>query len=103
MDDRPPTPLPISPLALAWEFARRVSAPLKTRILKAPPRRRTRRSPSLVSIRRSMRLAAKCASRAPNTTLQAQKVLCVQVGAFCLTAIRYPGSGGFQEGTPGPT
>jgi len=64
-----------SPSALAWEFARRVSAPLKTPILKAPPRRRTRRSPSSVTIRRSTRLVAKCASWAPNATLQAQKVL----------------------------
>ena len=62
-------------LALAREFARRISAPLKTPILKAPPRRRTRRSPLSVTIRRSTRLAAKCASRAPNATLQAQKVL----------------------------
>jgi hypothetical protein len=65
----------VSPLALAKEFTRRVSAPLKTPTLKAPPRRRTCRSPSSVTIRRSMCLAAKCASRAPNATLQAQKVL----------------------------
>jgi hypothetical protein len=73
--DRPPTSMPTSPSALTREFARRVSAPLKTSILKAPPRRRTRRSPSLVTIRRSMLLAAKCASRARNATLQAQKVV----------------------------
>ena len=60
---------------LAREFARRISAPLKTTILEAPRRRRTRRSPSSVTIRRSTRLVAKCASRAPNATLQAQKVL----------------------------
>jgi hypothetical protein len=74
-EDRPPTPLPTSPSALAREFARHVSAPLKTPILEAPPQRRTRRSPSSVTIRRSTRLAAKCAARAPNATLQAQKVL----------------------------
>jgi hypothetical protein len=72
---RPPTPLPTSPLALAREFAWRVSALLKTPILKVPPRRRTRRSPSSVTVRRSTHLAAKCAARAPNATLQAQKVL----------------------------
>jgi len=86
-EDRPPTSMltrdrqpdddDVSPSALAREFARHVSAPLKTPILKAPPRRRPRRSPCLVTIRRSMHLAAKCASRAPNATLQAQKVLCV--------------------------
>ena len=65
----------VSPSALVREFARRVSAPLKTPILKTPPRRRTRRSPSSITIRRSTRLVAKCASRAPNATLQAQKVL----------------------------
>jgi hypothetical protein len=54
--------LPISPSALAREFARRMSAPLKTPILKTPPRRQTRRSPSSVTIRRSTRLATKCAS-----------------------------------------
>ena len=74
-DDRPPTSMPTSPSVLAREFARRVSAPLKTPILKAPPRRRTRRSPSSVTIRRSTCLAAKCGSQAPNATLQAQKVL----------------------------
>jgi hypothetical protein len=65
----------VLPSTLAREFARRVSTPLKIPILKAPPRRRTRRSPSSVTIRRSTRLAAKCASRAPNAALQAQKVL----------------------------
>jgi hypothetical protein len=74
-DDRSPTSMPTSPSALAREFVRCVSAPLKTPILKAPPRCRTRRSPSSVTIHRSTRLAAKCASRAPNATLQAQKVL----------------------------
>jgi hypothetical protein len=67
--------LPVLPSALAREFARRVSAPLKTPILKAPPRCRTHRSPSSITIHRSTHLAAKCASRAPNATLQAQKVL----------------------------
>jgi hypothetical protein len=37
--DRPPTPLLTSPSALAREFAWRVSALLKTPILKVPPRR----------------------------------------------------------------
>jgi hypothetical protein len=36
-DDRPPTSMPTSPLALAREFARRISASQKTPILKAPP------------------------------------------------------------------
>jgi hypothetical protein len=67
--------MPTSPSAIAREFARRISASWKTPILKAPPRRRTRRSPSSVTICRSTRLAEKCASRAPNATLQAQKVL----------------------------
>ena len=66
---------PVSPSTLATDFARRVSAPLKTSILKAPPRRQIHHSPSSVTIHRSMRLVAKCASRAPNSTLQALKVL----------------------------
>jgi hypothetical protein len=93
VDDRPPTPLSIFPSALAGEFVRRVSAPLKTpssrRHHVVEPVALHRRSPSV-------RLAAKCASRAPNATLQAQKGACVQVEAFRLTAVRYPGSGGFQ-------
>ena len=74
-DDRLLTSMPTSPSALVREFARCVSATLKTPILKAPPRRRTHRSSSSVTIRRSTRLAAKCASRAPNATLQALKVI----------------------------
>jgi hypothetical protein len=79
--------MPTSPSALAREFARCVSTPLNTSILKAPPRHRTRRSPSSVTIHRSTRLATKCASRALNATLQAQKVVCVQVGTHRFIAV----------------
>jgi hypothetical protein len=67
--------LPGSPSALAWEFASCVTAPLKTLVLKALPRCRSRRSPSSASLHYSSRLAAKCHSRAANATLRAQKVL----------------------------
>jgi hypothetical protein len=65
-----------SPSSLAAEFAKLVLAPLKTPLktllIKAAPLRRKRRSPSSAC---SIRLAAKCGSRAANATLQAQKVL----------------------------
>ncbi|XP_066359193.1 uncharacterized protein [Miscanthus floridulus] len=67
--------LPGSPSALTREFARRVTAPLQTPVLKAPPRRRSCRSPPSASLHRSGRLAAKSHLRAANATLQAQKVL----------------------------
>lgn len=63
-----------SPTAIAEEFVGMVTAPLKTPIIRALPRRRRRRSPPS-TIRRSGRLALKDASRAPNATLQAQQVL----------------------------
>ncbi|KAG0520167.1 hypothetical protein BDA96_08G050000 [Sorghum bicolor] len=65
----------VSPSALGREFARRVTEPLQTSVLKAAPRRRSCRSPPLASLHRSGRLAAKSHLRAANATLQAQKVL----------------------------
>jgi len=62
--------LPGSPSALT-----RVTALLQTPVLKAPPRRRSCRSPPSASRHRSGRLAAKSHLRAANATLQAQKVL----------------------------
>ena len=70
-----PKELPASPSSLAAEFAKRVSVPLKTPLIKAALRRRKRHSSPSASIRRSTRLAAKCSSRATNATLQAQKML----------------------------
>jgi hypothetical protein len=61
-----------SPSSLAAEFAKQVLALLKTSLIKAAPLRQKRRSPSSAC---SIRLAAKCGSRATNATLQAQKVL----------------------------
>jgi hypothetical protein len=58
--------------SLASEFTKQVLAPLKTPLIKAAPLRRKCRSPSSAC---SIRLAAKCGSRAANATLQAQKVL----------------------------
>ena len=64
-----------SPSSLAQEFARRVTTLLQTPVLKAPPRRRSRRLPSSASLCRISRLAAKCHLHAANSTLQTQKVL----------------------------
>jgi hypothetical protein len=64
-----------SPSALAEEFARRIFALLRTPILKAPPDVEPvalrHRSPSAIACV----WRQKCASRAPNAPVQAQKVL----------------------------
>jgi len=64
---------------IADKLQAEVCLPLQTPIIKDTPRRRRARTPPSVSIRRSRRIAAR--PRAPNATMQAQKVLLRKMGA----------------------
>ena len=64
---------------IAERLQAEVCLPLQTPLIKGTPRRRRARTPPSVSIRRSRRIAAR--ARAPNATMQAQKVLLRKMGA----------------------